>query len=493
MRIMHFENDRQFNVYHLKCRMKYRILRVILLLFILLSIYFLLTEGEENHSRGFTAAELTEIETAKDNVMQFRYVNKSGETTYAIDKHYAILVQIKNSEGDLAEEYYLDENGEPTSCSGYFGISYKYREKKKIITYLDAKGNPTETVAGYTIVVRSFNDIDQAMDDMYYDDTMKPVKCVDGYYGFRREYDQDGHVEGIIYLDSNGIPTYNSSGYVEEKYCLDKEGRVGKKFYFDASGKAIQLQLGQSGEAYSYDEDNRITQITYLDSSGNPITTTAGYSILRKNYYRDGTENTTMYYNTDGKQISFSKHQYGIKHVGNTSLYLNKNGGIKICLDNILNGYPFMVVIIGILLCMALCLVPQKWKGIILLTYVVFIFYETLMFREIGDIRANLVLFSYADIFLTNWKVRVEVINNIWLFVPFGAGLYAIYRKKRVWITAFILSVLIEVIQYFTGLGIAELDDIFGNTLGGIIGVGFGSVIFYEIGKWKRISKKILI
>lgn len=33
----------------------------------------------------------------------------------------------------------------------------------KIITYLDAKGNPTETVAGYTIVVRSFNDIDQAM------------------------------------------------------------------------------------------------------------------------------------------------------------------------------------------------------------------------------------------------------------------------------------------------------------------------------------------
>ena len=33
------------------------------------------------------------------------------------------------------------------------------------------------------------------------------------------------------------------------------------------------------------------------------------------------------------------------------------------------------------------------------------------------------------------------------------------------------LSILIELIQYFTGLGIAELDDIFGNTFGGIIGV----------------------
>ena len=384
----------------------------------------------------------------------------------------------KPRKGTLREHYNLIDKKIILGVS----FSWGYRKGLDVFVYLSEHLSDE-----YQII------LDQAMDDMYYDDTMKPVKCVDGYYGFRREYDQDGHVEGIIYLDSNGIPTYNSSGYVEEKYCLDKEGRVGKKFYFDASGKAIQLQLGQSGEAYSYDEDNRITQITYLDSSGNPITTTAGYSILRKNYYRDGTENTTMYYNTDGKQISFSKHQYGIKRVGNTSLYLNKNGGIKICLDNILNGYPFMVVIIGILLCMALCLVPQKWKGIILLTYVVFIFYETLMFREIGDIRANLVLFSYADIFLTNWKVRVEVINNIWLFVPFGAGLYAIYRKKRVWITAFILSVLIEVIQYFTGLGIAELDDIFGNTLGGIIGVGFGSVIFYEIGKWKRISKKILI
>lgn len=63
------------------------------------------------------------------------------------------------------------------------------------------------------------------------------------------------------------------------------------------------------------------------------------------------------------------------------------------------------------------------------------------------------------------------MINNIWLFVPFGAGFYAIFRKKRVWIVSLFLSILIELIQYFTGLGIAELDDIFGNTFGGIIGV----------------------
>ena len=49
-----------------------------------------------------------------------------------------------------------------------------------------------------------------------------------------------------------------------------------------------------------------------------------------------------------------------------------------------------------------------------------------------------------------------------------------------------LLSILIESIQYFTGLGIAELDDIFGNTFGGIIGV----LIAY--GLLNRRKRKIL-
>ena len=116
----------------------------------------------------------------------------------------------------------------------------------------------------------------------------------------------------------------------------------------------------------------------------------------------------------------------------------------------------------------------------ILLSYILFIFYETLMFRETGDTRANLVLFSYADTFFTNWKVRVDTINNIWLFVPFGTGIYTLFRKKRVWIAALLLSITIELIQYFTGLGIAELDDLFGNTLGGAIGACIGAVVHYD-------------
>lgn len=62
-------------------------------------------------------------------------------------------------------------------------------------------------------------------------------------------------------------------------------------------------------------------------------------------------------------------------------------------------------------------------------------------------------------------------INNIWLFVPFGTGLYRFLRGKGVLLIPFMMSVMIEASQYVTGLGIAEFDDVFGNTIGGWIGM----------------------
>ena len=43
------------------------------------------------------------------------------------------------------------------------------------------------------------------------------------------------------------------------------------------------------------------------------------------------------------------------------------------------------------------------------------------------------------------------------------------------------MSVAIETTQYITGLGIAEFDDVFGNTMGGWIGV----LVAYIIMMWR--------
>lgn len=486
---MYFKNGQKCGTYHLCHKLKYGVLEVVLFLFVIFSIYFLLLKKDIDHDKGAVSSELTQMEEKKDNsTTKISYVDEMGRITYAVDKQYATLVQTKDINGRILKEFYLDEDGEPTVCQGHFGISYEYKKDVQIIRYLDKEGNSMKTESGYTILVRSFDKQGLPVDDMYYDENMNPVMCVGGNYGLHREHSKKGLTRKIVYLNIDGLPICIKGGFAQESRLFDEEGRIAQKFFFDVDGNPICLQLGQAGEAYTYDEYNRVTQITYLNQYGKPIVTTAGYTILKKSYYHDGTEKSNMYYDISGNPIALAKGQYGIKYVGSVLLYLNQNGKVILCIDNILNEYPCMVVVVGILMCIFLCLLPEKFQRLMLLAYIIFIFYETLMFRETGDTRANLILFSYASTFMTDRKIRVDVINNIWLFVPLGTGFYTIFRKKMIWIVALILSVIIELSQYFTGWGIAELDDLFGNTFGGVIGVGIGMVILHQIDRYRNIS-----
>ena len=137
----------------------------------------------------------------------------------------------------------------------------------------------------------------------------------------------------------------------------------------------------------------------------------------------------------------------------------------------LLNGFPCTVVVFGCVVCLLMVALPKSLSVVLTIVYVAFILYETLMFRELGDARMNFVLFSYAGKFLKEQSVRVGVINNIWLFIPLGTGLYKWLQKKWGLLISFVMSVAIETTQYITGLGIAEFDDVFGNTMGGWIGI----------------------
>ena len=229
--------------------------------------------------------------------------------------------------------------------------------------------------------------------------------------------------------------------------------------------------LGQYGELYQRNEQGYIGQITYLDADGNPAPTNAGYTILKRTYHRDGTADTDMYFDANGNPKALSKGQYGIKRSGKVNLLLDRNGNAMPCVDNLLNGFPCMVVVFGCVICLLMIVLPKSLSVVLTIVYVAFILYETLMFRESGDARTNFVLFSYAGKFLKEQSVRVGVINNIWLFIPLGTGLYRWFQKKWALLFPFGMSVAIETTQYITGLGIAEFDDVFGNTMGGWIGI----------------------
>lgn len=438
---------------------------------VLLSILALLPDADVDHDAGYTSSELSIRETVDGSETSTSYVNFDGVITEAIDMGYATVCRMRDDRDRVVEEQYLDASGNPVARYGdYYGLSYEYDETSTAITYLDAEENPVERSDGYSTIVRTQVD-GRASDDFYYDLNGQQVQCFGRYYGTHREFNTEGQNTSLTFLDKDGHAVSTSSGYAIKTYQRDGNGTVVGEQYFDAEGNPVRSSLGQYGELYQRNEQGYIGQITYLDADGNPAPTNAGYTILKRTYHRDGTADTDMYFDANGNPRALSKWQYGIKRSGKVNLLLDRNGDVMLCVDNLLNGFPCMVVVFGCVVCLLMIVLPKSLSVVLTIVYVAFILYETLMFRESGDARINFVLFSYAGKFLKEQSVRVGVINNIWLFIPLGTGLYRWFQKKWVLLIPFVMSMAIETTQYITGLGIAEFDDVFGNTMGGWIGI----------------------
>ena len=81
------------------------------------------------------------------------------------------------------------------------------------------------------------------------------------------------------------------------------------------------------------------------------------------------------------------------------------------------------------------------------------------------------VAWKYKGPVKNNQALR-QILFNMLLFVPLGAIVRALTRK--VWVTVAIgigLSVLAEGLQFATGLGFADIDDVISNSVGLLIGV----------------------
>lgn len=384
---------------------------------ILLSILALLPDADVDHDAGYTASELSIRETVDGSVISTSHVNPDGVITDAIDMGYATVCRMRDDNGRVVEERYLDANGYPVArYENFHGLSYEYDETSTVITYLDVEGNPIIRSDGYSTIVRTQVD-GRDYDDFFYDLNGQQVQCSGGYYGLRRGYNAEGQNISLAFLDKDGHAVCTSSGYAIMTYQRDMNGNVVGKQYFD----------------------------------------------------------------TDGNPKALSKGQYGIKRSGKANILLDRNGNVMPCVDNLLNGFPCMVVVIGCVVCLLMIVLPKSLSVVLTTVYIAFILYETLMFRESGDARTNFVLFSYAGKFLKEQSVRVGDINNIWLLIPLGTGLYRWFQKKWVLLIPFVMSVAIETTQYITGLGIAEFDDVFGNTMGGWIGI----LVAYIIMMWR--------
>lgn len=71
-----------------------------------------------------------------------------------------------------------------------------------------------------------------------------------------------------------------------------------------------------------------------------------------------------------------------------------------------------------------------------------------------------------------------EIFINIFLFIPYGMYLRELSSKKSLTVAMVVLtSFLFELLQYILHIGISDITDIMMNTLGGIIGIIFISIL----------------
>ena len=122
---------------------------------------------------------------------------------------------------------------------------------------------------------------------------------------------------------------------------------------------------------------------------------------------------------------------------------------------------------------------------LLFILYIIFVFYFLLISEiygrtgEMQEYHYNLILFKEIRRFwnyreqLGIFSVFANLAGNILIFIPIGFFLpmASVHRNFSVLtFEAFFISLVIEVTQLITKVGSFDVDDLFLNTLGGVIG-----------------------
>jgi glycopeptide antibiotics resistance protein len=119
---------------------------------------------------------------------------------------------------------------------------------------------------------------------------------------------------------------------------------------------------------------------------------------------------------------------------------------------------------------------------VLLSVYVFLVFASTVFSRRISvDYAYELLPFwSYRQIMAGSRSLFWEDVFNVIMLIPVGFLLPAcrkngekpVFGIRRVMLITFLISLTIEMLQLVLKRGLFEFDDMFHNTLGGVIGYG---------------------
>ena len=456
---------------------KKRIALVLMAFFVIASLIFISPNLRKPKS-NYRSTELKEVTMKENGVTRVDYVDENGKITIAANHGYATKI-VKTTDKGKIESFY-DDHGNPVRRSeGYYQIFREYDKSGNNFrtTYLDLEGKPVIVYGGYAIEKKVFNEEKQVTEVYYYGKDGEPVFSSVNGYGKLNEYNENGKVWKIIHIDEAGKPVVTSLGYaiIERNYYVTSDysnGRVESEFYFDADGSPIALALGEYGVHKEYDANGQAYAVTYLDAYGHPMVTNKGYTSVIRTFQSNNSIATEMYYDAEGNPYAMAEGQYGINKENGQTRYLNENGKQTFNIRNLLYNHSWMVIPAALIVVLLSSMLEKRENLILLFLYVGAILYLTLMFRESGDSTIRMEPFWSYKSFFSDSEERGDIFKNIWLFIPLGAILYQIWSKKWALLIPVVLSGCIEIVQYISGTGLCELDDVINNGIGGAIGYG---------------------
>lgn len=470
------------NLYYLKITIK-----LLLYSFVILSFMMIRPNTQKPRQTCF-AVSLRKIITKGDGYVRTDYYDVEDNLKVAIDVGYATKIVTDTKDGKI--EQYYDEKGSPIEQIGnYYAVLQEYDKQGRNIksTYLDINQKPTVISTGFASIIRTFYKNGAIKTEKYYDQNGNTI-WTNGYaYGRLIEYDEHGFIHKISYLNRNDEIVTNGLGYaqvIRQYYDSESDhfGKIKYEFYYDDQGSPISRSLGQYGVHKEYDNNGYEIKTTFLGKNGEPIKTTKGYTSIVRTYHEDGSVATEQYIDSNEKPIQLVSGQYGVRYEEGMTIYLDENGNNQFNFKQFLYNHSELVVVFAMLIILLSLISSKRMNGFALVAYLSFVGYMTLLRRENIGTQLNLDIFWSYKLFFADANVRSDILRNIWLFIPLGTILYRIYPHAIIFVIPIIVSIIIETIQFLTGIGLCEIDDIISNSLGGFIGyvLGKNSKLFMQ-------------
>ena len=459
----------------------------IIIILIILCCFFI-TPKTINIKHEYHSSQLQTTNHCNGDLEIIEFINEDGNNVIAADKGYAKCV-VRSKDNKKIYTFYDDKDLQVSRYPGYYAILREYDDKGNniYISYLDIQEKPCITAYGYAIEKREYNDKRQITKIRYYDTCGYPITTASFGNGINNIYNIEGNSCKSTFVNESEMPILTTQGYasVERRfYGSDELGnKAESEYYFDEKGNPVALSLGQFGVLKEYGKNGLESVVTYLDSDGKPMVNNKGYVTVKKTYHADDTIETEQYFDLKGYPVSLSEGQYGIYKEDNQLVFLNQNGEKIFNLKRLLYNHTWLVIPGAICIIILSTMVEKKWNYLLLYLYCILIVYMTLLFRDSNTTTKVVLLHRYKNIF-SDSEARIEILQNIWLFIPLGAILYKLNHRKGILLVPIFLSIIIEAIQYFTKTGFCSIDDVISNGLGGVIGFVIESML-----NWKNINK----